>query len=97
MHFWKPESPKQEKEAEEKLAELNEVLEPYVKADWEAKQKTLRASRKGRRRRERAVWKWNKSHGKIVWDGRGGIDLYRYQKYILLPKLIPFAKNCMKT
>lgn len=96
MHCWKPETPKQKKEAEEELAELNEVLEPYVKADWEAKQKTLRASRKGRGGR-RAVWKWDKSHGKIVRDSGGGIDWYRYQKYILLPKLIPFAQNCMKT
>ena len=37
MHYWKPETPKQKKEAEEELAELNEVLEPHVKADWEAK------------------------------------------------------------
>ena len=33
MYYWKPESPKQKKEAEEELAVLNEVLELYVKAD----------------------------------------------------------------
>ena len=54
MHRWKPESPKQKKEVEEELAELNELFELYVKADWESKQKTLRASRK-RRGGKRAV------------------------------------------
>lgn len=78
------------------MVKLNEVLKPDVKADWEAKQEALRVSRKGKGGR-RAVWKWDKSHGKIVRDGRGGIDWYRYQQYILLPKLIPFAQDCMKT
>ena len=32
----------------------------------------------------------------MVRKGKGGIDWYRYQKVILLPKLLPFAKECMK-
>jgi hypothetical protein len=34
--------------------------------------------------------------GKLVrWKGTG-IDWYRYQKQILLPKLLPFAKACQQ-
>ncbi len=41
------------------------------------------------------VWKWDKKHGKVTREGKkGGIDWYRYQKEILLPKLIPFAQEC---
>ena len=32
----------------------------------------------------------------MVRKGKGGIDWYRYQKIILLPKLLPFAKEYMK-
>ena len=42
-------------------------------------------------------WKLTKANGKLVRDGKaGGIDWYRYWKCILLPKLIPFAKECQK-
>ncbi len=40
-------------------------------------------------------WKWDQNHDKVVRKGKGGIDWYRYQKEILLPKLIPFARECM--
>ena len=34
--------------------------------------------------------------GKLVRQGRGGIDWYRYSKLILRKKLLPFAKECQK-
>ena len=40
-------------------------------------------------------WKCDKTHGKVVRDGKGGVDWYRYQKLVLIPKLLPFAKKCM--
>jgi transposase len=32
----------------------------------------------------------------MVKTGRGGINWYRYQKTILIPKLLPFARECQK-
>jgi hypothetical protein len=29
-------------------------------------------------------------------EGKGGIDWWRYQQNILIPKLLPFAKECIK-
>jgi hypothetical protein len=45
----------------------------------------------------RKVWKHNEETGAfVVKNGRGGINWYRYQKEILIPKLLPFAKECQK-
>ena len=37
--------------------------------------------------------------GCSLWEAysnsKGGIDWYRYAKYIIIPKLVPFAKRCM--
>jgi hypothetical protein len=38
-------------------------------------------------------WRWNKTNGKLVRESKGGIDWYRYQTKIIVPKLIPFAKS----
>jgi hypothetical protein len=32
----------------------------------------------------------------MVKNGRGGINWYRYQKKILIKKLLPFARECQK-
>ncbi len=72
------------------MVKLNEVLGQHVRVDWEAKQEALRASKPRRGGRQ----KWDKNHGKVVRDGRRGIDWYRFQKYILIPKLICFAQEC---
>jgi hypothetical protein len=42
------------------------------------------------------TWKFTKKTGKLEGDSQGGIDWYRYQKYILKEKLLPFAKKCEK-
>ena len=41
-------------------------------------------------------WKWDVRHGKLTRREGSGVDWYRYQKEILIPKLIPFAKECGK-
>lgn len=41
MHCWKLETPSQKKSAEENLAQLNEILELHMRADWKAKQEAL--------------------------------------------------------
>ena len=42
-------------------------------------------------------WRWVKETGKLARESsRGGIDWWRYQTQVLIPKLIPFAKECQK-
>jgi transposase len=33
----------------------------------------------------------------VVKEGRGGINWYNYQEKVLKPKLLPFAKECLKS
>lgn len=72
MHYWKPKTPKEKKEAEEDLTKLNEELKPYLKVEWEKNRKPYNAPKK--RRGQQAIWKLDRSYGKIVCDSQGGID-----------------------
>ena len=56
----------------------------------------MQATRKKRGGRQ-AVWKWDKQHGKIVRSGKGGIDWYHYQKFILILKLLLFTQTYMRS
>ena len=76
FHIWKPETQQEKKQAEKELDRLNQLLEPDAKAAWELE--TAMANMRLRNRGGRKpVWKWDKRHGKIVRDGKGGIDWWR--------------------
>ena len=95
FRIWKPETAAEKREAQAEIDKMNEEMEEEAKAkkQWELEvaMKRMGLRKPGGRK---PVWKWDKSHGKIVRDAKGGIDWYRYQKKILLPKLIPFAEKC---
>jgi transposase len=94
-HCWRPETAKEKKEAEAALTVINEALEPAMKTQWEI---TNGMQRLGLRNKpgKKTVWRWNKANVKLVREGKGGIDWWRYQQHILIPKLLPFAKECIK-
>lgn len=93
-HCWLPET-KQEKEAAiKRIEELNQELEPIMKAQWELETGMQRLNLRRRKPGKKPQWKWNKKNGKLSRGKGAGIDWYRYQSTILLPKLIPFAKEC---
>jgi len=94
-HCWLPEKKDEKKKAEKEIAKLNEELEPMMKENWELQN--------GMRRLElrnlpgpKPKWRWTTKNGKLTRKGTGGIDWWRYQQTILLPKLLPFAKECSK-
>lgn len=92
-HIWRPET-KQEKEfAIKELETINKSLEPKMREEWELR---TGISRLGLRNREgpKPIWRWSKKNGKLVRNGKGGVDWWRYQHHIILPKLIPFAEKC---
>ena len=93
-HIWEKETPAEKKASKAYIDALNKELEPKLKAEWEL---STAMKRMGLRNKggPKPQWKWDKAHGKIVRDSKkGGIDWYRYQKVILMKKLIPFAQSC---
>lgn len=95
-YSWGPETKKEKEEAEKKISELNTTLEPLRREEWEL---TSAMGRTGLRNRpgKTPIWKWNEQNGKLVRKGtKGGVDWWRYQAKILIPRLIPFAQECQK-
>jgi hypothetical protein len=94
-HIWKKETAPEKAAAQRDLAKMNQDLEPEAKREWELKTGTRRLTLRGQPKGRKPTWKFQKKTGKLVRDGKaGGIDWYRYNKHILLPKLFPFAKQC---
>ncbi|KAL5610411.1 hypothetical protein FOBRF1_006528 [Fusarium oxysporum] len=94
-HCWAPETAKEKKAATEAIEKLNEELEPLMKMEWEIS-KGMRRLHLRQLPGPKPQWKWDKDHGKLSRGLKGGIDWYRYQTTILIPKLLPFAKECAK-
>jgi transposase len=100
-HVWEKETAKEKKERKADLDARNKKMEKNNKRKWEKEQKEwLRNWVKAHGRNPggtRKIWKHDESTGAfVVKNGRGGINWYRYQKKILIEKLLPFAKECQK-
>ena len=91
-HIYSPETAAMKKQSLKDIEEINEIVEPLKRAEWERVQEEKRKKMK-RRPSTMANWRWDKQHGKLSRSERGGIDWYRYWKEIQMRKLIPFAKK----
>ncbi|EOA92040.1 uncharacterized protein SETTUDRAFT_84538 [Exserohilum turcica Et28A] len=95
-HVWRPETAQEKRDAALQIEELDKALEPLMREAWEL---TTGIKRLGLRNKPGRVpqWRWVKETGKLARESsRGGIDWWRYQTQVLIPKLIPFAKECQK-
>lgn len=94
-HCWTPETNQEKEEATNQIDGLNKELEPLMREKWELE---IGMERLGLRTKpgKKPQWTWNQKNGKLTRGKGSGIDWYRYQSIIMLPKLIPFAKECMK-
>jgi transposase len=93
-HCWESETKAEKAEAKIKLDQMNQVIERVEKENWEMTNGMRRLSTRNLPGKK-PQWKWDEEHGKMVRkEGKGGIDWWRYQNVILLPKLIPFAEQC---
>ncbi|KAJ0127189.1 Uncharacterized protein HZ326_29705, partial [Fusarium oxysporum f. sp. albedinis] len=92
-HCWGPETVKEREKSKLMIAALNEELEPIMRDEWELSNGIRRL---GLRTLPgpKPEWKWKKETGKLTRGEGKGIDWWRYQQVILLPKLLPFAKAC---
>ncbi|KFA70391.1 hypothetical protein S40285_07808 [Stachybotrys chlorohalonatus IBT 40285] len=85
---------KEKKEAEEAIKELNKDLEPLAREKWELENGMRRLALRQLPGKQ-PTWRWNQKTGKLGRNAKkGGIDWFRYQKHIIIPQLIPFAKEC---
>jgi hypothetical protein len=94
-YCWPIETPSEKRKAEADLEEWNAELEPKARAEWELNT-PMRRLRLRTMPGKAPQWRWNQANGKLVRKGKGGIDWYRYQQHIMLPRLIPFAKRCQQ-
>ena len=78
-HIWLPESAQDKKIAEKELALINQRNEAACREEWELTTGLQRMKLRNPRGRK-LQWKFTKKTGKLVRDGKGGIDWYRYQK-----------------
>jgi len=83
------------KAADVAIAVMNEELEPLKKAAWELESGMTRLGLRARPG-PKPKWKFDQKTGKLARGGGKGIDWWRYKEEILLPKLLPFAKECEK-
>jgi transposase len=96
FHIWKKETATQKRAAEADLRARNERIETRNREIWELETALRRVHITRNQRGRRPVWRHTEETGAYIRKkGRGGIDWYRYQKEILIPKLIPFAQRCM--
>lgn len=90
-HVWVAETAAEKKKAEAQIAELNALLEPIKKEEWQLNTAMRRAALRNQSG-PKPEWRWNQKTGKMTREAlRGGIDWWRYHQVILKPKLLPFA------
>lgn len=93
-HCWCPETAQEKQQATKTIDKLNEELEPIMKEQWELSTAMKRLDLRQLPGRK-PQWRWNQKSGKLGRRStKGGIDWYRYQTVILIPKMLPFAKEC---
>src|SRR5450432_3174202 len=96
-HIWKPETKEEREACKKDLEERNKLRYNEDKLNWELENgiRRLRATTTISGRKPQ--FKHDETTGAYIpKDGKGGINWYRYQELILKPKLIPFAKECLK-
>ncbi|KAL6167944.1 hypothetical protein ACJQWK_05613 [Exserohilum turcicum] len=94
-HIYQPETNVEKKDAARKIEQLNAELEPLQREEWELSTSMRRTGLRNKPGRK-PQWRWTEQTGKLVRSSKGGIDWWRYQSCVLIPKLIPFAKECLQ-
>jgi hypothetical protein len=94
-HVYQPETKAEKEDAARQIEQLNAELEPLQREEWELSESMRRTGLRNKRGRK-PQWRWTEKTGKLVRTSGGGIDWWRYQTCVLIPKLIPFAKKCLQ-
>ena len=90
-HIWKAETAAEKKACKADLDRMNALLEPEAKEAWELETYMRRMGLRNKPGKK-PEWKFTAETGKITISGKkGGITWYRYQKQVLISKLLKFA------
>ena len=93
-HCWLPETTQEKRDAEKEIERLNDEIEPALRTAWEIETGIRRLNLRQNPSGRKPTWKFTAKTGKLGRGKKGGIDWYRYQRHILLPKLLLFAQEC---
>lgn len=94
-HSYIPETAAEKKKAQKVIEKMNEELEPILREEWELSN-GMRRLKINPSVGRKPKWKFNQKNGKLERSKKGGIDWYRYQTQVVIPKIIPFAKDLEK-
>jgi transposase len=95
-HSWLPETKQEKERSIKEIEKWNQELEPSMRTQWELANGIGRLSLRNLPGKK-PQWHWNQKNGKLVRGSqKGGIDWYRYQTKVLIPKLFPFAERCLQ-
>src|SRR6266516_2393529 len=92
MFIWEKETEKAIKFYKNFIDEWNTTNEARLRTEWEREKGMSRLGLKGKPGRKPA-WKFDKHHGKMVREGKGGIDWIRYRYEVLIPYYWPFLDS----
>jgi hypothetical protein len=96
-HIWTEETPAEKAACKKDLKARNSARYSSDLAKWELEDAMRRIHITRNQPGARAQFKHTEATGAYVLkDGKGGINWYRYQKKILEPLLLPFAKKCLE-
>jgi hypothetical protein len=95
-HCWLPETAAERRNSEALIDTWNAELEPKLRAEWELTSGVRRINLRGQTPGKKPEWRFTAKTGKLTRNkAKGGIDWYRYNTTILVPKLLPFAQACI--
>ena len=95
FHIWEEETKEERGACARDLAERNAARYENDKVNWELENGIRRLRATSTMPSPKSVFKHDENtRAYVLKEGKGGINWYRYQKVILEPLLLLFAKEC---
>lgn len=95
FYYEQLETAQEKRDSDIEIECLNQELKPILREQQELEILIRRINLRRQPASKKPTQKFNQKTGKLSRGRKSRINQYRYQKTILLPKLIPFAKECI--
>ncbi len=94
-HCWLPETTQGKRDIEKEMDRLNNEIKPTLRTTQEINRvRRLNIRQRPTATIRKPIQKFTAKTSKLGRRKRGNIDQYRYQRLILLPKLVLLAQEC---
>ena len=90
-YCWLPETTQEKRDAKKEIKRLNNKIKPALRTAQEIETSVRRLNLRQNPSGRKPTQKFTIKTGKLGRGKKGGIDQYRYQRLILLLKLLPFT------